>query len=78
MEQDGENERFFREAKKDGYYLFDLPGYAASRLAAKGVQHIRLSDIDTYANEESYYSYRRATHRAEADYGRQISVAMIG
>lgn len=78
LNQDADNERFFREAQRDAHYLFDLPGYVASRLAAKGVQHIRLSDIDTYKNEKEYFSYRRATHKNEPDYGRQISVAMIG
>ena len=32
--------------------------------------------LDTYADEARFYSYRRATHRGEPDYGRQI--ALIG
>ena len=29
---------------------------------------------DTYAQEERFYSFRRATHRKEPGYGRQISL----
>ena len=34
-------------------------------------------DICTYPDEETYFSYRRTTHRGEPDYGRQISAIMI-
>jgi copper oxidase (laccase) domain-containing protein len=30
--------------------------------------------IDTYGDAESFYSFRRATHRGEPGYGRQISL----
>ncbi len=30
--------------------------------------------LDTYALEDRYYSYRRATHRIEPTYGRQLSL----
>ncbi|MBX9729308.1 MAG: laccase domain-containing protein, partial [Sphingopyxis sp.] len=32
--------------------------------------------LDTYARDNEFFSFRRATHRAEPGYGRQIS--MIG
>ena len=32
---------------------------------------------ETYAEEELFYSYRRTTHRGEADYGRQISAIVL-
>jgi len=31
----------------------------------------------TYANEDQFFSYRRATHEREEDYGRQISVITL-
>ena len=43
-------------------------------LAAAGVTRIEALGLDTYGDEERFYSFRRATHRGEADYGRQISV----
>ncbi|MGB0720091.1 MAG: peptidoglycan editing factor PgeF [Bdellovibrionales bacterium] len=76
-EQNEENERFFKSSRNDGHYMFDLAGYCANALAGAGVQHVTMRDIDTYANEETYFSNRRATHRAEPDYGRQISVIAL-
>jgi copper oxidase (laccase) domain-containing protein len=33
--------------------------------------------IDTYANAGDYFSFRRATHCGEPDYGRQMSLIGI-
>ena len=74
---DPENERFFMAGAREGHLMFDLAGYCASRLARQGLKHVFIKDLDTYFNEEDFFSYRRATHRKEKDYGRQISVIMI-
>ena len=74
---DPENERFF-SAGKPGHHQFDLEGYVVSRLAASGVEHIMAMGMDTYGDEQRFFSYRRMTHRGEADYGRQISLIGIG
>ena len=68
-----ENERFFRDGRP-GHARFDLEGYVSARLAAAGVTRIRCLSQDTYSQPERYFSYRRATHRDEPSYGRQISV----
>ena len=70
---DGENERFFM-AGRVGRWQFDLEGYAVARLAAAGVRRIDALGLDTYADEARFFSYRRATHRGEPDYGREISL----
>jgi hypothetical protein len=75
VESDPDNERFFM-AGRPGHHWFDLEAYVGARLAAAGVGRIELLGHDTYANEADYFSFRRATHRREPDYGRQIS--MIG
>ena len=67
------NARFFRLGRKD-HAWFDLEGYVAARLEAAGVATVEKLGLDTYADEARFYSYRRATHRGEPDYGRQISV----
>lgn len=69
-------ERFFAPSQKHGHSMFDLPGLTISRLRAAGVEAENL-DICTYADETTYFSYRRTTHRQEPDYGRQISAIMI-
>jgi YfiH family protein len=70
-EADPANERFFREGRPD-HYQFDLEGLIAARLAACGIATVSCSGIDTYADADAYYSFRRATHRGEPDYGRQM------
>ncbi len=70
---DGANERLFT-AGKPGHHLFDLEGYVAARLAAAGVTRVDALGLDTYADEDRFFSFRRATHRGEPDYGRQISL----
>ena len=69
------NARFFRMGR-EGHAQFDLEGYVAARLAAAGVATIEKLALDTYADESRFYSYRRATHRGEPGYGREI--ALIG
>lgn len=53
---------------------FDLEAYVVARLAAAGVRRIEAAGLDTYALEDRFYSYRRATHRIEPTYGRQLSL----
>lgn len=68
---------FFPRAHDDNKYLFDLSGYVAWRLKGAGVRAVSNRGIDTCFNEEDYFSFRRATHRGEPDYGRQASVIAI-
>jgi copper oxidase (laccase) domain-containing protein len=77
-EADATNERFFRPADRNGHALFDLPGYLRARLGAAGIGEVADLGLCTYADEKRFYSYRRATHRGEPDYGRLISaIALI-
>ena len=70
---DPANERFFTDGRA-GHCQFDLEAYVASRLAAAGVTRVTTLGLDTYADENRFFSYRRATHRGEPGYGRQISL----
>lgn len=74
---DQSDERFFVSGCLD-HWQFDLPGYIEQRLIDCGVGQIEDLSLDTYTLEKSYYSYRRATHRGEAAYGRQISIIGLG
>ena len=70
---DPANERFFTEGRA-GHFQFDLEAYVAHRLAIAGVTRVALLGLDTYADDTRFFSYRRATHRREPGYGRQISI----
>lgn len=76
MADDAQNERFFRPSQRERHALFDLNTYTLARLEAAGVDAQHTGHC-TYAGEEDFYSYRRATHRGEADYGRQISAIVL-
>lgn len=73
---DAANERFFAPGR-DGHHQFDLEAYVVHRLAAAGLSRIEALGLDTYADETRFFSFRRATHRGEADYGRQVSVIAL-
>ncbi|MCW3846298.1 peptidoglycan editing factor PgeF [Sphingomonas sp. LB-2] len=75
-EADPANERFFA-AGKPGHHQFDLEAYVAHRLAAAGLTRIEMLGLDTYAAPARFFSFRRATHLGEPDYGRQISIIGI-
>ena len=70
---DPANRRFFAEAA-DQKPHFDLTGYVAQRLRNAGLAQVDVLGLDTYADPVRFYSYRRATHGSEADYGRQVSL----
>jgi YfiH family protein len=67
------DETFFAPGRAS-HWQFDLPGYAAARLAGAGVATVERLGLDTYADPERFFSFRRATHRGEPAYGRQISL----
>jgi hypothetical protein len=70
------HERFFVAGERAGHYQFDLPAFVQSRLEAAGVGSIATLARDTYGNE-TLFSYRRATHRGESDYGRNLSIIAL-
>lgn len=75
--QDGpDNERFFTPGRA-GHHQFDIAAYVAARLASAGVGRIAMLDEDTYSQPDRFFSYRRACHRGESDYGRQISMIAL-
>jgi purine-nucleoside/S-methyl-5'-thioadenosine phosphorylase / adenosine deaminase len=71
-----DNRRFFAGGAA-GKPHFDLPGYVEHRLRSAGMGHVETLPLDTYADADRFYSYRRATHRGEADYGRQLSAIAL-
>jgi YfiH family protein len=76
-EADADNARFFSSASRLGHAMFDLPGYIHARLQRAGVLMVDDIDLCTYADEDSSFSYRRSTHRKEADYGRHVHAIVL-
>lgn len=74
---DPANERFLIEGPA-GTPHFDLEAYVVARLAAARIAQVEALGIDTYADEDRFYSFRRATHLGEPTYGRQLSLIGLG
>lgn len=73
---DSANDRFFMDGPADKPH-FDLPGFVLGQLVRAGIGGAEVLNIDTYAGEDCFYSFRRSTHRGEADYGRQLSAIAL-
>jgi polyphenol oxidase len=75
--EDEASHRFFATAARDGHALFDLAGYIRARLGRAGVDRFEDIGLCTYADPESFFSFRRATHRTEPDYGRHVNAIAL-
>lgn len=73
LAEDRSTARFFAASPRSGHSLFDLAGLIADRLQRAGVSQVEDLGLCTYADPARFFSYRRATHRAEADYGRHVN-----
>lgn len=69
--------RFFAPGDRPHHALFDLPGFIRLRLEQAGVGFVEDLGLDTYPDAERFFSYRRATHRREADYGRLMAAIAL-
>ena len=78
FESDPSASSYFLSNPKNGRNQFDLRGYVLSRLANSGVTTRGAIKIDTYTREDLFFSYRRACHRGEEDYGRGLSAIVLG
>ncbi|MBD3764465.1 MAG: peptidoglycan editing factor PgeF [Rhodobacterales bacterium] len=76
LDDDRDNARFFAQGRGDRA-LFDLPAYGLARLRAAGVGHAEWTRHCTYRDPGRFFSYRRATHAGEADYGRLMSAIRL-
>ncbi|WP_171212213.1 peptidoglycan editing factor PgeF [Ruegeria sp. HKCCA5426] len=71
-----DNLRFFANGTGDRLQ-FDLPAFGLHRLRQAGIGQAEWTRHCTYSDPVRFYSYRRATHAKEADYGRLISAIKL-
>lgn len=74
--EDEQYSRYFAPGRGDRMH-FDLPGFCLDRLRAAGIAEAHWTGHCTYSDESRFFSYRRATHAGEADYGRLISAITL-
>jgi hypothetical protein len=68
------NQKFFLKSQKPFKYWFNLSSYVEEKLKNEGLEKIENLKIDTYENEENFFSFRRSKHRDEKDCGRNIAI----
>lgn len=71
--QDTAAARFFTTPAAGQRPHFDLPGFMLDRLSKAGIASAHWIGACTYGAPGMFYSYRRATHQREPDYGRHIA-----
>ncbi len=76
LKEDASFARFFAHGVGDKHQ-FDLPGFGLHMLREAGVGTAEWTGHCTYSDPARFYSYRRTTHKGEADYGRLISVIRL-
>jgi YfiH family protein len=74
---DPEHSNYFIPSVNDRHHMFDLPRFLVDQLIALKVGQAVDMCLCTYADEQRFYSYRRATHRGEQDYGRLLSAIAL-
>jgi len=77
LQADDRNADYFTDDGPSKRPHFDLPRYSEDRLRAAGLANVENLCVCTCIEESRFFSYRRATRRAESDYGRQISAILL-
>jgi len=76
IKENNKNEIFFFHCKNDKF-LFDLRKYVNFKINEFNVEHVENIDFDTYADKESFFSFRRSKKLGEKDFGRCISTISL-
>jgi YfiH family protein len=74
---DPDNQRFFAAVERADHAMFDLAGYIRTRLTGAGLARVEDLSACTYAEPTRFFSYRRATHHGEPDYGRHVNAIAL-
>ncbi len=74
LEHGTQNKQFFKPSVREQHFMFALPEYVRSRLQTCQLKSISMyAALNTYTDEQRFFSCRRATHRGEPDFGGHFS-----
>ena len=74
---ESEKNKIFFSKKEKNKFLFDIRGYVNNRLIINGIKNIENINIDTFKDDDNFFSYRRSKKLGETDYGRCISTICL-
>ena len=76
LNQSSDNNKCFQKINNNSF-LFDLRKYINKKLLNCDIKKIDNIELDTFAEKENFFSYRRSIINKEKDYGRCISVILM-
>ena len=76
IERNNNNKNCFVKTKEEKFF-FDLRGYINKEVSSLNIKEVENIKMDTFSNEDFFYSYRRTQLNKEKDYGRCISVILM-
>lgn len=77
LAENPDHQRFFRLAVRPDHYMFDLPGYVATKLRGLKIASVEPSPADTCADSQRFFSYRRSFLQGKQRAGNLISVIVL-
>lgn len=70
---DEKNTSYFKNSQNSKHFLFDLLGYVKSKLTKLSLKSVTAIGLDTYSNEDLFFSYRRTWHRKKSEFGGNLA-----
>lgn len=77
LTRDPADARFLASGGQPDRWQFDLPGYCLTRLHAAGIASASWIGRDTLAEEDAFFSHRRATLAGDGPIGHQLSAIAL-
>ena len=77
LARDPADARFLASGGQPDRWQFDLPGYCLTRLHAAGIASASWIGRDTLAEEDAFFSHRRATLAGDGQIGHQLSAIAL-
>lgn len=71
--ENSSNHIYFKDSNKATHFMFDLLGYVSDKLLKLNLKSVTAIGLDTYSNEDKFFSCRRSAHRGETDFGGHLS-----
>ena len=65
---------YFIYKEENNKYLFDMRGLIKFQLLKNGIKNVENIDLDTYSNEDLFFSHRRSSHNDKLPTGRMINI----
>ena len=74
IKQESSYKNYFIDKKQNNKCLFDMQGLIKFQLLKNDIKNIENIDLDTYSNEELFFSHRRSSHNEKLPTGRMINI----